>query len=574
MKGKGQSVICILMAVIFLVPCAYSITVSVSSDKGSYSEQLGAGVQDTVSGFTTISKWGLTHSISSTARGRGTVNLKESHSVGNKLGSYVEVGVDIKKAKGYKYTYSLSPGEGTSFAKTYDPVAAGEALNVNGAQSALAYAKACNGAGYDVGVSTLVTNGDIIGYSNLAEASASGVCAFQSFALATGTIQLDSTARQLPAATSRSKAKLNSLELTYLPIASISTKVTGTVTNVIEGAAMKQADTQLQQDATIRGKYSSISKASGATPVTLASTVCSPTTLVRKAGIVDGVGSVDLANYVPPTTTTPTTSAKKILIRADDVWWSTPGFDWIKNIVASPTASTKLAATLAVVPISVPDVANYGSLAGWEQYYINWLQNLDPKYIEVAQHGYEHTSFKGETLTKQEGDMQTGMNLLKTAIGTSVTGSTANAAWRPYTFVPPYDEADTNTVLAAKDLGYHSISGQAVTGADTAIEQFVPSYYWEDWTEDGQFKGFKNVETEFKPAFNTFLTSSNDYFLIEIHPNLFYTDAGNGIFTQTEQQKADAAAFEATIKWMLSTGGDKIQFTTVEQAYQLDHATI
>ena len=426
-------------------------------------------------------------------------------------------------------------------------------------------------------MSTLVTNGNLLGYTNYAEASATGACAFQSFDGATGTIQLDSTARQLPAATSRTKATLNSLELTNLPIASISTTATGTVTKVIEGAAMKQSNTQLEQDSTIQGTYLSTAKAH-ACPVTHVSTGSSTTSLVRKAGIVNGVGSVDLANYIPPDTTIlPNSNAKKILIRADDVWWSSQGFDWIKNIAISSTSTKKLAATFGVVPVTggnyLADTTKYGSLENWQLYYINWLQNLDPYYVEIAQHGNEHASFKGKSLTIQEGDMQSGMDILKGVIGTSVpaavgaTPSTANPAWRPYTFIPPYDEADTNTVLAAKNKGYHSISGEAVTGADTAVEQFVPSYYWEDWTDEGGFLGYNDVETEFKPAFTTFLDSSNNNFLIEIHPNTFVADDGTW-------KTADAAAFEGAIQWMIdsaNTKGTAIQFLTIEQAYQIDH---
>ena len=210
MKGKGRLIMCILLAVIFLVPCAYSVKLTVGSDKASYSATFGAGVQDAVSGFTTISQWSLTHSASATAKGTRTLNLKESHSVGNKLGSYVEVGVDIQNAKGYDYTYSLYPGEGTTFAQTQDPVLAGIALDVPSAKSIKAYAKASNGAGYDVGTSTLVTDGGLSGYSNLAEASASGVCAFESFSGASYRYGTTSSinCRQLPATTSRTKSKI------------------------------------------------------------------------------------------------------------------------------------------------------------------------------------------------------------------------------------------------------------------------------------------------------------------------------------------------------------------------------
>ena len=67
--------------------------------------------------------------------------------------------------------------------------AAAEALDVTGASSINAYAKAYNGkaTGPDVGVSTTVTNGDLHGYNNMAIAAANLGYAFQSFDSATGT---------------------------------------------------------------------------------------------------------------------------------------------------------------------------------------------------------------------------------------------------------------------------------------------------------------------------------------------------------------------------------------------------
>ena len=113
MKTNGRLFACIMIAVLFLVPCCLlSISVSVSSNSGGYSENLDAGVKEAVKGFTTINKWGLQHSLSLTAKNTGTVGLTESHSVGNKAGSYAEVGVAITKAKSIRYAYYLYPGEG------------------------------------------------------------------------------------------------------------------------------------------------------------------------------------------------------------------------------------------------------------------------------------------------------------------------------------------------------------------------------------------------------------------------------------------------------------------------------
>ena len=75
-------------------------------------------------------------------------------------------------------------------------------------------------------------------------------------------------------------------------------------------------------------------------------------------------------------------------------------------------------------------------------------------------------------------------------------------------------------------LGYHSYSGTAVKGADPAIEQFAPSSIGKTGTMLEQTIRICPIE-EFKTEFDTFLASSNNYFLIETHPDTFIEEDGD-----------------------------------------------
>jgi peptidoglycan/xylan/chitin deacetylase (PgdA/CDA1 family) len=540
---------------LLVLPAYSSVSLSVGSNYGGYSEKLDAGVKEAVQGFTTINKWGLQHSLSLTGQNTGTVGLKESHAAGNLAGSYAEVGVNITKAKSIRYTYYLYPGQSNGYAVTKDPVAAGEMLDVTGAQSATAYAKAFSGAGYDVGVSTTVTNGDLVGYQNFAQALKTGACAFQGFQTATGNIQMDLTTRTLPAATKMTKVTLDGLELNSQPDTSISTKATGTVTNYYDGAAMRKDNAQLEHRAHIEGTFDSASNAKGATSLPSKVDTASPNDLIMKAGIVSGTPTVSgtlNAVIIPPVIPPVNTNAKKILIRGDDVWWSSPGYDWVSDIVSKST-SKKLAATYAVVPIGIELVQG----DEWSSIYFNWLKAFNPENIELATHGYAHEDIQGLTYTVQLGLVQQGTKIMTDTVG-----------YRPYTWVCPYDTADENTVIALAQEGYHSISGDLVDGADSGIAQFAPGFYWETWKDDGNLDSHSTL-SQFTPVFDQFLASTDDYLLLEMHPNTYFTeDPVTWEVSQTDEQKSAAKDFEDAINYIINTGGDKVEFMTIEQAYQ------
>ena len=177
MNNKRITKTLILLAlVIFLAPSAYGIQVSVQSNGAGYSTYIQATKDQFLNAFGTIGETGISHTIT------GTANLAESHYVSDRAGDYAEVGAQIKGAKSpYTYSYQLYPGQ--CGGKGTDNVWAMEALNVPSASLINAYSTASNMAGYSTGVSTTLTGtgSSLLGYSNIAYASAGAAGAAQSF---------------------------------------------------------------------------------------------------------------------------------------------------------------------------------------------------------------------------------------------------------------------------------------------------------------------------------------------------------------------------------------------------------
>ena len=165
-----KTLIVALIGITVLSFSAFGIEISVSSNAGGFTEVIDAGFDDRVSGSTIIGSDRLSNSI------QGNANLNESHSVSNKAGATAEVGVDIRNAEWYSYSYDLWPGKGSSWkASKYPQVAAGEDLDVLNASYIEAYASATSPQGYNAGVSTVISDpgneASLTGYSNLAMAS-------------------------------------------------------------------------------------------------------------------------------------------------------------------------------------------------------------------------------------------------------------------------------------------------------------------------------------------------------------------------------------------------------------------
>jgi hypothetical protein len=160
----------LLIGILAFAPSACGITISVGSNAGGFSESINADEKDAVYSSTVIAANSLSHSI------EGSGSLKESHSVSNTAGANAGVGVDIRQAEWYSYSYNLWPGHGSSWpASKFAQVAASEQLDVFNAKYIQAYANAHNSKGYTAGVSTVVSDpgreASLTGYRNLAMAS-------------------------------------------------------------------------------------------------------------------------------------------------------------------------------------------------------------------------------------------------------------------------------------------------------------------------------------------------------------------------------------------------------------------
>jgi hypothetical protein len=193
MKFSKTLIGALLVGILALAPSAYGISISVYGDTGGFTENIHAGDRDSVYGSAMIGPGSFSNSI------RGSGNLKECHWVSNSAGSSAGVGVDIRKAESYDYSYTLTPGIGSFWkASKYPVISAGETLDVVNANYINAYANSYNAKGEYAGVSTVLVDpgnkASLTGYSNSAIASAQMVSASQSAESASapnGLIQTD-----------------------------------------------------------------------------------------------------------------------------------------------------------------------------------------------------------------------------------------------------------------------------------------------------------------------------------------------------------------------------------------------
>lgn len=576
MKMDKKLIVYLLVATIALLPSACGVTYSVSSNVGSFTENLGAGINNAMIGSTIVSNEGITHYTSATSSPdptnptspANTLNLKESHWASNLAGAHAEVGVDISNAESYSYAYTLSPGEGGNWPDSV--VQARESLDVHNAESAKAYAKAYNKAGYDAATSIQVTNGDLVGYSNVAQASFELVDAFQKFDTASGDIQTDSTYRALPLSTGMSMETLDYALQATKPDAAISTKVSGAVTAYTDGAVMsKNWGTELEQKGHIIGPFRSTATA-GAESKTLTSSAVDEKDFDMQSRIVAGSATAtgtlgsntadimatyfDTSNLFSDSNSVvqaasassviqaASTSSKIVLIRADDVGEDapaiSPGFTWLSGLI-----STKgVKATWAVIPTGLvnPDDNNPLTIA--------WLKGFDKNTIEMATHGYDHQDEIieiGGTYALQYADIKKGTNIMRANI------------YAPTTFVAPYDNINENTLKACKALGYHTVTGVPVANQKTDINSLGAGFFWETYPTQQGSPVFATYD-QFVTTFDAFMSSSTPVLMTEMHPNVYYDVNGNPIV----QAQTD---FANAIDYMKAQG---VQFMTIDQEYQ------
>lgn len=173
-----RKIIAIFMVLVAIAPLTYAIDYSMSCDSGSTSISINAGIDDQVSSSTVLSQDVLQNRIS------GGGNFSEAHSVKNCAGHKVTVGVNLKNATSYTYSYALSPGNIN--------ISASESLDVGHARfiDAYAIASAPNSenapSGDTAGSETLIENGALIGYSNGASVANGMLSTHQEFTKASG----------------------------------------------------------------------------------------------------------------------------------------------------------------------------------------------------------------------------------------------------------------------------------------------------------------------------------------------------------------------------------------------------
>lgn len=168
----------LLLGILVLAPSAESISISVSSNTGGFTENIDAG-EDTVWGSAVIAADGISNSI------KGSGSLKAIHWGSDVYGNSAGAGVEIRKAELYSYNSLLMSPEGFFGATSiYPGVSASETLNVINADYINAYANALNIQGKAAPPVSIVVfdqgrNVNLTGYCNSATSLAEKVTSFQ-----------------------------------------------------------------------------------------------------------------------------------------------------------------------------------------------------------------------------------------------------------------------------------------------------------------------------------------------------------------------------------------------------------
>lgn len=220
---------------------------------------------------------------------------------------------------------------------------------------------------------------------------------------------------------------------------------------------------------------------------------------------------------------------KKVIIRDDDIGSGLylPSVKWIAGLAVS----NDFKVTLSVIPTTLVNSLET----------INYLNQLDQDTFEFATHGYEHIKFGGLPYDEQYTFIKNGTEVLE-----------EHLQYKPFTFVPPYGASDTNTTKVLSDLGYHSITD--MRASPCYVEDFVSDFAYETAWDPVKHCSFE----EFKSSFDTFYSSSDEYYIIFLHDWTFLNEDKNLNETKTD-------VFEEVINYIKSKNA---QFMTIEEAYR------
>ena len=167
MESKKETTAAILAAALLLIGSALGFSFSVSGDVGGLNQDIYAEIDDSFSSSVVLSENALSNNIKSSGG-----SLLERHWINDDYGNKAEVGVDIKDAGWYSYSYTLESSP--------DYASAGEALDVIDAKSIKAYSKADSHLGDSAESSIIISDkgkgASLLGYSNYAySSSAKGI---------------------------------------------------------------------------------------------------------------------------------------------------------------------------------------------------------------------------------------------------------------------------------------------------------------------------------------------------------------------------------------------------------------
>ena len=128
MTSKIKTTAGIIVAAFLLMGSAVSLSLSVSSDVGGLNQEINADSDDSFFSRVVLSENALSNEITSS---KGS--LKDRHWIIDDFGDKAEVGVDIKNADWYRYSYTLDNGPDFAFAE--------ETIDAADARSIKAYCK-------------------------------------------------------------------------------------------------------------------------------------------------------------------------------------------------------------------------------------------------------------------------------------------------------------------------------------------------------------------------------------------------------------------------------------------------
>jgi len=192
----------------------------------------------------------------------------------------------------------------------------------------------------------------------------------------------------------------------------------------------------------------------------------------------------------------------------------------------------------------------YGLIVGNETFsdnmqLVNYLNNLDKTYFEIATHGYAHEHFKGLPYDEQYSLIENATKTIENYLHI-----------RPYTFITPFSSDDENTSKVCEALGYHSFSSANAYPDDNVVDFKVDVCLEYNWSQSPpEHRSFNSL----KNSFDNFYNSTDEYYVVCMHHNTFWYE------NKTTLNETRVSNFENFIDYMKTKN---VEFMTIQQAYE------